>query len=1051
MKYHDKRGAKPSRGPAGARWGRTAAAGVLACTLAFGAGAALVLGGATTARAEESDLAVTIVGSSSTTTDLIDGGTYDLSHYNGSSKTQILKIKNAGTYHFVQSGTATPANVQIKVGASSSSKVIIWLDGVTIDNTNRNLSAVSIEGDSNVEIHSTNGSKSTLIGGAEDADSDDGGAGVYVNHDATAMFASDANIVAQGGCFTLNGQVKGLRAAGIGGAGSGHSDSGALVFEDGCTIEATDAQGIGDSSYDKYMNGGAGIGSGFDGVSGKIVIYGGTITATGGPNAAGIGSGSKSGSGNGGNVQADINILSGTITATGGTNAAGIGSGNDGDLDASITISGGTVTASAGTDAAAIGTGASGTLKENRGVSITAGTVKASGGSVGMGFGASGSADKGSFLKISGGTVYVDSVSKDSDFRITIVGGLVPSNLGDGIYNESGQSVYWMELPVPDPTAVVTYMTSNSGFSAGNVQPDSNGYVYVYLPSASQMSDENRVSVVQNGTMYEYHDKRTETGDIKNPGYLKMDSPEVGIHADPLVAGGTAMVYLEDSDPLLVEDPRGPYYSRMPWVYTSTGDVKVDWYTTLSPYSQAQISAAADATGAFTVHAEMDKDTKGYWAHTGGATYQGVIQARPDLAIADLTKPYDGAAITPDSARSQVTTNSDGQLTVTLDQLVDGSWKGVASATDVGHYRVTATVAQTDSFGAWSTSQEFDILKAATATNVSASRNSDGATVSGWTLTAQVGGFLPGEAGGTVTFVNTTNGLSNVLGSAPVDASGKAIFTLPGDGVTPGTYQVTATYEGSSNYASSEGTLTGFSDLSARTVTGDASRRVTYEKGQTFSLDMATDSPAGATDVWTYEVAADSYSTFAKADGTPAGATVTVDQNGVVTVNHAGTATIKVTLQDGAAARTYLDAVAYVTVTVDKAPLVVAPYAAAEDGSPVTSATYGSLDGLASGLLFSYDGGMSWTATAPDWNDGFAGSLAAGEIDAAAQAGTFDVPAVQVPGSFSVDGVAHQGFFSRDYDVSYSTAYHCLPSQRGQAQAGRDPERCMGCIRRCST
>ena len=182
-----------------------------------------------------------------------------------------------------------------------------------------------------------------------------------------------------------------------------------------------------------------------------------------------------------------------------------------------------------------------------------------------------------------------------------------------------------------------------------------------------------------------------------------------------------------------------------------------------------------------------------------------------------------------------------------------------------------------------------------------------------------MGGFVPGDGQGTVTFTNTTNGLSNVLGTAQVDASGKASLVISSEGVTPGTYEVTATYEGTSAYGPSKGTFKGFSDLGSRAVTGNASREVVYEKGKTFSLDMATDSPVGATDAWTYEVATDSYSGFAKADGTSAGATVTVDANGTVTVNHAGTATIKVTLADGAANKTYQDAVAYVTVTVDKA------------------------------------------------------------------------------------------------------------------------------------
>lgn len=873
MKYHDKWGTTASRGPAGGRWGRGAIAGVLACALALGAGTSLALGGATAAFAEDSDLIVTTVGSSSTMTDLADGGTYDLTNYRGRSKAQILRIKNAGTYYFVQSGPDAITNVQIKVDASSS-KVVIWLDGVTIDNANHNLSAVNIEGDSSVEIHSTNGSQSTLIGGAENKDSGDGGAGVYVNDDASVMFASDANIVARGGCFWMNGEEQSLRAAGIGGAGSGNSDSG-------------------------------------------------TITAAGGPNAAGIGSASADGGGSGGNVAGDIDIMSGTITATGGNGAAGIGAGKDGDLVAGIYLSGGDVTANAGSEAAAIGTGTSGTIKENRGISITGGTVTTSGGSVDMGFGASGSADKGTCLKIAGGNVYTDSVSKDSNFHITIVGGLVPTNLGDGIYNGSGQNVYWMALPVPDPSAAVDSIASNSEFSARNAQPDKDGYVCVYLPASNgKNADENKVTVVQNGKTYQYHDKHTESGDVNNPGYLKMDSPEVSIHAaeDPISPGGSTWIYLDDSDPLLVPDATTAWENRgCAWYLTDSVNIDGNVDHQNSPGAGKWIYVHTDTSGTYSVTAELASNTKGYWAHTYSVTFTGTILTKPDIQIADLTKPYDGVAITPDTAKSQVTTNSNGEINVALQQQVDGGWKDVVSALEIGHYRVTAATAKTDSFGAWSETREFDILPAATATSVSAVRNVDGSTVTGWTLTAQVGGFVPGDGQGTVTFTNTTNGLSNVLGTAQVDASGKASLVISSEGVTPGTYEVTATYEGTSAYGPSKGTFKGFSDLGSRAVTGNASREVVYEKGKTFSLDMATDSPVGATDAWTYEVATDSYSGFAKADGTSAGATVTVDANGTVTVNHAGTATIKVTLADGAANKTYQDAVAYVTVTVDKA------------------------------------------------------------------------------------------------------------------------------------
>ena len=86
------------------------------------------------------------------------------------------------------------------------------------------------------------------------------------------------------------------------------------------------------------------------GSCGTIVIEGGTITATGGKNAAGIGCG------NGSDCDG-VTIKGGTVTATGGTTAAGIGSAQTDSSCGDILISGGTVTATGGDYAAGVGTG----------------------------------------------------------------------------------------------------------------------------------------------------------------------------------------------------------------------------------------------------------------------------------------------------------------------------------------------------------------------------------------------------------------------------------------------------------------------------------------------------------------------------------------------------------------------------------------------------------------------------------------------------------------------------------------------------------------------
>lgn len=95
---------------------------------------------------------------------------------------------------------------------------------------------------------------------------------------------------------------------------------------------------------------GAGIGSGwYIPACGNIVIEGGTIIATGGDNAAGIGGGNSASCGN-------ITITGGNITAIGGESGAGIGAGFNGPCR-NILIEGGTVNATGGESAAAIGGG----------------------------------------------------------------------------------------------------------------------------------------------------------------------------------------------------------------------------------------------------------------------------------------------------------------------------------------------------------------------------------------------------------------------------------------------------------------------------------------------------------------------------------------------------------------------------------------------------------------------------------------------------------------------------------------------------------------------
>ena len=149
----------------------------------------------------------------------------------------------------------------------------------------------------------------------------------------------------------------------------------------------------------------AGIGGGREGKGENITITGGSVTATGGEFAAGIG-GSNGGSGN------NITITGGTVTATGGDKGAGIGGGDEGGGGNNITIKGGTVTATGGgnrgNSGAGIGGGSSGS-GEN--ITINDGKVTATGGNYAAGIGGGsvgrwgGDAGSGKNITINGGTV----------------------------------------------------------------------------------------------------------------------------------------------------------------------------------------------------------------------------------------------------------------------------------------------------------------------------------------------------------------------------------------------------------------------------------------------------------------------------------------------------------------------------------------------------------------------------------------------------------------------------------------------------------------------
>ena len=224
----------------------------------------------------------------------VTGGTLD-TDYTYADGVLTIKSDKAVTIANTDPDTATTDRIEVESGVSAN----ITLAGVNIDvSTMSNTAAFKIEDNSAGDV------TITLADGSE-------------------------NTLKSGGC------------AGLQKNGSGDS-IGKLTIQGG--TEGTGKLTASSSAWS------AGIGGGGGGSGSNIKISGGTVTANGGSDGAGIGGGSDGGFGS------NIEISGGIVTANGGVRAAGVGGGGGGS-GSNIKISGGSVKAVAGSEANAIGGG----------------------------------------------------------------------------------------------------------------------------------------------------------------------------------------------------------------------------------------------------------------------------------------------------------------------------------------------------------------------------------------------------------------------------------------------------------------------------------------------------------------------------------------------------------------------------------------------------------------------------------------------------------------------------------------------------------------------
>lgn len=232
---------------------------------------------------------------------------------NGNNVTQGSTTKENDTDTVIKSnGSSTASSNTVTIDAGEGKTVDVTLENVNIDTSDTGKAAVSVTGSGNTNIE-LNGNNTLTSGGWH--------AGLEHNKETDS---------------------------------EGNETSGTL------TITDTDKNGSLAATGGNY--GGAGIGGGNIENAGKIEITGGTITAVGAEDGAGIGGG---GGGGGIGGDANITISGGTITAIGGQpeniagiGGAGIGGGGYGG-SADITITGDAVIKEAigGNGAAGIGSG----------------------------------------------------------------------------------------------------------------------------------------------------------------------------------------------------------------------------------------------------------------------------------------------------------------------------------------------------------------------------------------------------------------------------------------------------------------------------------------------------------------------------------------------------------------------------------------------------------------------------------------------------------------------------------------------------------------------
>lgn len=386
---------------------------------------------------------------------------------NGDTKTTVGLIVTPGTETLTSGWYVVNSNVTRNGTITVSGSVnLILMDGFTLTVTGSDNSAgIAVTPGNSLSVYGQAGGTGTLTaqGGYYGAGI---GGGLNVTGGTITLIGGTVNATGHygagigGGSFGEGGEITikggkidaqgGIHCAGIGG---GNDRAGGTITIEGGTVKATGG------------NLGAGIGGGrrvnVGGHGGTITIEGGTITAQGSDGGAGIGGGY-------GGAGGTISIKDGTVFGGGGPpTGAGIGGGYNG-TGGTITIEGGTVSATGALYGAGIGGG-----QYNTGgtISIKGGTVIAGGGNYGAGIGGGYVGDGGN-ITIEGGTV-------------TATGRVYGAGIGGGEYGAGGIVL------IDGANTVVSAAGGNNGYDIGSGHSYSN-------PTGGSLSLTKNATVMMN-------------------------------------------------------------------------------------------------------------------------------------------------------------------------------------------------------------------------------------------------------------------------------------------------------------------------------------------------------------------------------------------------------------------------------------------------------------------------------------------------------------------------------------------------------------------------